>query len=66
MPVMPDTQRQTRQRRTAASIVGDITQRLLHEQVMLEQAQAEVLMLRTRINTLESVLKDYEKNGDAE
>lgn len=56
----------TNQRRTSGSILEGIQQRLAHEQIMLEQAQADVLMVKTRITTLESVLMDAEKNGEAE
>ena len=56
----------TRQRRTAASILEGIRGRLEHERIMLQQAQDEEVKLRTRIVTLESVLKDAEKNGESE
>ena len=57
-----------RQRRTAASILEIIQQRLSHEQMMLAQDEDEASMRRTRVTVLESILKDAEKNGsdDAE
>ena len=55
-----------RQRRTAASILEGIQQRLKHENVCLLAAQSDVLMLKERVATLESVLLDAEKHGEDE
>ena len=55
-----------RQRRTAASILDDITQRLLHEQTERERVQREMFMIDVRITTLQAILDQAEKNGETE
>ena len=60
---MPETT--PRQRRTAASILEGIQERLEHEQDQLEDAQRVVLRLHERVAVIKEFLADAEKDGKA-
>ena len=53
----------TNQRRTATSILNDISQRLLHEQTERERVQRELFMIDVRITTLQTILDEADNSG---
>ena len=55
-----------RQRRTAASIVEGVKNRLADEQAQLQEAETLVIRIKTRIFTIQAILQDAEKNGSAD
>ena len=56
----------TRQRRTAASIIEGVQNRLADEVAQLQEAETLVTRIKTRIFTIQAILQDAEKNGEAE
>ena len=63
---MPET---PRQRRTAASVIEDIENRLVDEQKALKVAENSLAFMRERVATLEGLLEDLtgaEPNKEAE
>ena len=60
------TETTPRQRRTAASILEGIQERLEREQDQLEDAQRVVLRLHERVAVIKEFLADAEKDGKAE
>ena len=61
---MPETT--PRQRRTAASVIEGIQHRLDMENDSLAEAKDLVARIQTRIFTIQAILQDAEKDGEAE